>query len=463
MEHSASRRREKPREGGLLAGLFSSVASGSFRPDALHRKLVRRLFSCWCILSLAICGIVFAIEMERIDDLVLRLALQESRSFSSDSIEYINSPNPAYQKLLLEVVRAHMANGHFVVVELYNRDKAEILKLMGAGGPEAEAAMSHDHTEILHLTDVPDYRKHYQGGTLYLRAYAPIRSGEGQVLGYFEGIYRVDAETLRSIRDRLVMSLLLVIAVISFTTVVLYPVIISLNRGLLRYSRELSQANVGMLKMLGAAVAKRDSDTSSHSCRVSIYAIRLAEALALGRNDIQGIIKGGLLHDVGKIAISDSILLKPARLTDDEYAVMQTHVSHGVELIERYAWLGDAVDVVRHHHERYDGGGYSHGLKGEEIPLAARIFCIADYFDALTSTRPYREELPFDSAVSVMADGSGIFFDPELVAVFLRTVKPVYDEIVHADEQDLERKLDTLIEKYLDAEPAEGDAVGVAS
>jgi HD-GYP domain-containing protein (c-di-GMP phosphodiesterase class II) len=143
---------------------------------------------------------------------------------------------------------------------------------------------------------------------------------------------------------------------------------------------------------------------------------------------MNSLIKGAFLHDVGKIAISDNILLKPGKLTFDEFEIMKTHVLHGSEIIRSYEWLSDAVDVVLHHHEKFDGCGYPHGLRGDQIPLNARIFALADVFDALTSRRPYKEPVPVGVSLECMAEDAGSHFDPELFRIFTQDAAAMYEK-----------------------------------
>ena len=125
------------------------------------------------------------------------------------------------------------------------------------------------------------------------------------------------------------------------------------------------------------------------------------------------------LHDVGKIGVRDSILLKPGRLDKDEYEIMKTHVRHGLDIVKRSAWLKDATDVVGYHHEKFNGEGYFENLAGEKIPIAARIFAIADVFDALTSERPYKKAFSLEQAISILKEGKETHFDPQLLDVFI--------------------------------------------
>lgn len=208
-----------------------------------------------------------------------------------------------------------------------------------------------------------------------------------------------------------------------------------------RHVAMLLDANIEMLEVLGSAIAKRDSDTSVHNYRVTLLSLAIAEAAGLDRPALQSLVKGSFLHDVGKIAISDSILLKPGRLDQAEFEAMKTHVLHGTDIVSRYAWLADALDIVRHHHERVNGAGYPDGLAGTAIPLSARIFAIADVFDALTSVRPYKKALGFDEAMKLMAADRGTHFDPELFDLFARLAPALYDRISHASTDTLVAEL----------------------
>lgn len=214
---------------------------------------------------------------------------------------------------------------------------------------------------------------------------------------------------------------------------------------------QLVRANIGMLEVLGSAIAKRDSDTNAHNYRVTIYAIHLGKAFGLADEALRSLIKGSFLHDLGKIAISDSILLKPGKLTFEELEVMKTHVLHGSEIIKSYEWLRDADSVVLHHHEKYDGSGYPHGLRGDRIPLNARIFALVDVFDALTSQRPYKRPIPVDETMEIMAADAGSHFDPELFHVFRNVIGRPGQCLVCVDESALTESLHTLMRDYYGA------------
>jgi HD-GYP domain-containing protein (c-di-GMP phosphodiesterase class II) len=180
---------------------------------------------------------------------------------------------------------------------------------------------------------------------------------------------------------------------------------------------------------------------------VTIYSVRIAEARGLTTRTIQTLIKGAFLHDVGKIGIEDNILLKPGKLDENEFKIMQKHVDYGEEIVERSEWLKDALEVVGYHHEKINGKGYPRKLSGEEIPITARIFAIVDVFDALTSKRPYKEPFSFDDSILILEEGRGTHFDPLLIDAFKKIAKPLYDSFANKDEAAV-KELDAIIRQY---------------
>ena len=171
------------------------------------------------------------------------------------------------------------------------------------------------------------------------------------------------------------------------------------------------------------AVEARDRSTGRHSFRVAEYAVLIARELGFGEKELDALHKTGLLHDIGKIGVPDSILNKPARLTEEEYAVMKTHVDIGGEILKDFTLVERVAEGAKFHHERYDGSGYPNGLKGEEIPLNARIIGIADAFDAMTANRVYRKALNMEQVVAELKRCSGTQFDPGLVEIMLELIQ----------------------------------------
>ena len=211
------------------------------------------------------------------------------------------------------------------------------------------------------------------------------------------------------------------------TTGLLYPFVHLQQKTLRNLALDNIRARVESLIMLGSTIAKRDSNTSMHNYRITLYAIHLAGILCVPKVVIPDLIIGTFLHDIGKIAIPDKILLKPGPLNEEESRIMRTHVVQGLDLIHHSSFLRGAEMVVGGHHERYDGTGYPTGLAGKEIPPIARMFAIADVFDALTSRRPYKPALPLDESLRMMAEESGKAFDPEYLHAFLQMAPTLYE------------------------------------
>lgn len=183
------------------------------------------------------------------------------------------------------------------------------------------------------------------------------------------------------------------------------------------------------LEALGAALDLRDTETEGHSRRVSLYCLEIAKAMGCSSETLKQVARGSYLHDIGKIGMPDSILLKPAKLTEEETAVMQTHARIGYDLVCRIAFLAPAAEIVLTHQERFDGTGYPQGLAGDEIPLGARIFGVADTLDAMTSDRPYRKALSLEAARAEIERESGRQFDPNVVGTFLSIPEEVWKDI----------------------------------
>jgi putative nucleotidyltransferase with HDIG domain len=183
------------------------------------------------------------------------------------------------------------------------------------------------------------------------------------------------------------------------------------------------------LEALGDALDLKDTETEGHSRRVTAYTIALARAMQLPPQEIRTIARGAFLHDVGKMAIPDAILLKPGRLTGDEQSTMREHCARGYQMLRKIPYLREAAEIVYSHQEHYDGSGYPRGLKGDEIPLGARIFAVADALDAITSDRPYRSATSFATARREIKKNTGSQFDPAVVNVFLQMPDRVWEDL----------------------------------
>jgi putative nucleotidyltransferase with HDIG domain len=183
-------------------------------------------------------------------------------------------------------------------------------------------------------------------------------------------------------------------------------------------TQELHKSYMATVRALANAVEARDAYTGKHAERVAAYALLIAHAAGLDLAHDREIEFGFLLHDVGKVAVPDAILFKPGRLTPEERLVIEQHPVTGHQIVREIDFLGQARDVIRHHHERFDGTGYPDRLAGEAIPLSARVFAVADVLDALTTERPYRLASSIAQAREMIVAGSGSQFDPAIIAAF---------------------------------------------
>lgn len=183
------------------------------------------------------------------------------------------------------------------------------------------------------------------------------------------------------------------------------------------------------LEALGDALDLKDAETEGHSKRVTAFTIAIARAMELPQEKVRVIARGAFLHDVGKMAIPDAILRKPGRLSDDEQDIMREHAYLGYQILRKIPFLQEAADIVYSHQERYDGSGYPRGLRADQIPLGARIFAIADTFDAMTSDRPYRAAQSISSGRREIEKNAGKQFDPEIVKVFLSVPEHLWMEL----------------------------------
>ena len=194
------------------------------------------------------------------------------------------------------------------------------------------------------------------------------------------------------------------------------------------------------LEALGDALDLKDAETEGHSKRVTAFTIAIARAMGLPNDHIRVIARGAFLHDIGKMAIPDAILRKPGALNPEEVAIMREHCYRGYQMLKKIPFLQEACDIVYAHQERFDGTGYPRGLKGNEIPLGARMFAVADTLDAIMSDRPYRPAQPLSAARKEIEKWSGRQFDPEVVATFMGMPDNIWE--------DLRKEIDSQIYRF---------------
>ena len=425
---------------------------------SIHRMLLLRLGTATVILSLMFAALAFYTNQQRIEKEVVELAQLRVSQFRLDIRDLLDAPgglDPAvlerrFNEFVEESGRVVVRDGRFVLVRIYDPARQLLLDVEDesfAAVPAVRQVMDDATIATLSADDFRVVTTKIDGLPLVGVA-LPLNSSANEVVAQIIGVFAVSPEAIAGMRGNILRTMLYVIGLVVATALVIYPIIGRLIDRLSRQTVKLLDSNLEILQVLGGAIAKRDSDTDAHNYRVSIFSVYLAEAIELPRDQIQSLIKGALLHDVGKLGIRDNILLKPGKLSQDEFTVMKTHVDHGMELTDRASWLKDAQPVVGGHHEKYDGAGYPAGLKGEEIPLTARIFAITDVFDALTSRRPYKDPLSYDETMQILNDGRGSHFDPALLDTFSEISRDLYDTYSGADDQKSKNRLEQMTEEY---------------
>lgn len=420
----------------------------------VHRVLLIRLGIATILIAAAITAITYFTQEARLKHQAVDYARMGIRALTTEVQHIMHSRSLDAVDALREYLgqarqSVNYEAGRFVYVQFYDPSLKLVAAWALAGQKDTDrhkAVLSSEplqrldagtvHADMFNINDTP-----------LVRVVMPIANEQGGVGAYARGIFAISAQKAAEMSRTILQNIMIVIVIIVSVAAILYPVILHLMRRIADYSTGLLDANLETLAVLGSAIAKRDSDTDAHNYRVSLYAARVGEAMGLSASDMCTLIKGAFLHDVGKIGIPDNVLLKPGRLDDQEFSVMKTHVEKGIEIVTRSAWLKDAVAVAGYHHEKYAGGGYPNNLRGTEIPITARIFAICDVFDALTSARPYKKPLDFEAAMEILDQDRGLHFDPDILEVFHKVVRELFDRYAGREGDDLRQELVILVEK----------------
>ena len=257
--------------------------------------------------------------------------------------------------------------------------------------------------------------------------YILLLTGHKDLAPPLETIKRLDIQGYGEKSDKFDQLLLLVESGIK--AIEQMNLIKKINAELKETNNKLEKAYLETIQTLRFTVEAKDVYTRGHSDRVSAYSVLIGKYLRLSEDDIHLLKIGGLFHDIGKIGVPDSILLKTSKLTDDEYSEIKNHPTIGAHILSNASIFENAIPIVKHHHERYDGHGYPSKLAGEDIPYLARIAAVADSFDAMTSRRTYRDSLPIDVVKQEIEKNKGTQFDPKIADVFLDILNNHYDEV----------------------------------
>lgn len=412
--------------------------------NPFNQRAARRIAGVSLLLAAIATPIAWMISTESAEEAVVALAMEESKRFirHSDALD-LNGPEAVAKA---EKAAAMLSGGLFDIAELYDHHGKKLAESLTDEGERVESRLPR-HPQPGYST--ASYQSLEIDGQWVLRVFIPLRSAEaGAVTGYFEGVRRVPGWQREEIQWAAVKMALIAGLAAVLCGLAIYPIVVRLSAENTRRALEVLDSHISMMESLGRAIAKRDSDTSAHNYRVAWIAARIGEELGLAGSPMQALIAGSFLHDVGKIGIPDAILLKPGRLDDEEMRIMRTHVSLGEDIVQGMGWLDGAHEVVAGHHEKWDGSGYPRQLAGESIPLAARIFALADVWDALSSRRPYKAPMPFDQVMAILRQDTGTHFDPKVMAVFEQLADEVQSTLEDASEARARERLNALIHKH---------------
>lgn len=425
---------------------------------SIHRTLILRLAIATLCISAVLSAVVAFIQFSIVDDRVIDRAMPAVERLRWIIMENLDAPGLGDHERIRQIMqrpasdRMRTWDGHFVLTRILDLDFKEIAKATDDTYPHIAAVSSYTargfDRSSLAREGTWQKMKVLRKDVVFIHLASELRNSAGQRAAYIESVFVMSPEVLAQTRKELLFTTLIAAGIVLLTALILYPVIVRLLRRVTSLSADLLHANMEILSVLGSAIAKRDSDTDIHNYRVTIYAVRIAQEIRLDDDEIRTLLKGAFLHDVGKIGVSDNILLKPGKLTPDEFEEMKKHVRYGVDIVNRSTWLGDAIDVVGGHHEKYDGTGYDRNKRGGDIPRVARIFAVADVFDALTSKRPYKEPFGFDESMKIIMENRGDHFDPEVLDAFAKIAHSLYDEYAGRTDDKPRQDLDRINAQY---------------
>ncbi len=418
--------------------------------NSFQKRTAARIAMVSILLACIGSPIAWFVQRENSEEAIVALANEEAGRL----LHRYNAFNLSGPEAVARATEAAkmISGGMFDLVEIYD---AQGNKLAEANTPQGMAIEPQ-----LPNHGVPNYSAAlYQSmqldkGVWVMRVFVPLRDSATDmslpITGYFEGVRVMpDWQKDQVIYSALTAALMIGLAAL-LCGAVLYPVVVHLSTDNERKAREVLDSHIAMMESLGRAIAKRDSDTGAHNYRVAWIAASVAEKMGVSGGAMQALIAGSFLHDVGKIGIPDAILLKPGKLDDAEMTIMRTHVNQGRDIVMGAGWLSGAHEVVASHHEKWNGTGYPQQTKGEDIPLAARIFAVADVFDALCSKRPYKEPMGYEAAMAILEKDTGSHFDPGVMAVFKPMSRTFFDRLANIEEQAARTLLEERVRSHFE-------------
>ncbi len=414
---------------------------------AFNRQTAWRIALVSLLLAAIASPIAWYVAREQTEESAVAMALEESRKLlrQSGPVDFSSAAGQTWAQAAVHSI----IGGLFDIAEIYDAQGKKLAEALTSDGESMENRLPKHKPPSYTQASYESLR--LENGDWALRIFIPlISSGKGEQTfsGYFEGVRRIPDWQHEQMASNALHAALLVSLAALLCGAAIYPVVVHLSQENTRKTREVLDSHISMMEALGRAIAKRDSDTGAHNYRVAWIASCIAEKMGFSGDEMQSLIAGSFLHDVGKIGIPDAILLKPGRLDAEEFDIMRTHVAQGQEIVTGMGWLDGAHAVVSGHHEKWDGSGYPRGLAGERIPLSARIFAVADVFDALCSRRPYKAPMTLEAALAILDQDTGSHFDPSVIRIFRPMATWIHASLAHADEAQARALLEDRIRCY---------------
>jgi len=418
--------------------------------NPFQKRTAIRIAAVSILLASLASPVAWFVAREHAEEGIVLLAMEESGRLLHQH-NAINLTGPDATEHATKAAKT-IVGGLFDIAEIYDRQGEKMAESMTREGQAVESSVPK-HGAPNYVTASYESLK-LPGDLWVMRVFVPLRDSATDlrlpITGYFEGVRVVPAWQSEQIRANALSVALMVCLASLLCGGVLYPVVVRLSADNERKAREVLDSHISMMEALGRAIAKRDSDTGAHNYRVAWISASMAEQMGITGSAMQALIAGSFLHDVGKIGIPDAILLKPGKLDEAEFVIMRTHVAQGEEIVTGMGWLDGANAVVAGHHEKWNGSGYPRQLAGNDIALSARIFAVADVFDALCSKRPYKEPMGFDAAMAILEKDTGSHFDPAVMAVFRPMARDIFDRLAGCSEIDTKKLLEDRVRQHFE-------------
>ncbi|OMG53884.1 metal-dependent phosphohydrolase [Azonexus hydrophilus] len=417
--------------------------------NAFNKRAARRIAAISLLVAVVTSPVIWFISREIAEEEMVALAMEESRHILAHIESFARPDDERLIRQAGEAART-ITGGLFDIAEIYDASGRKLAESTTPAGEAIERLLpKHGRPQYTEASyESLDLTEH----GWVLRIFVPLTPLPGATSaapsGYFEGVRLVPEWQQAQLMQGAFLMALIAAGASLLCGLTIYPFVVQLSADNIRKANELLDSHLSMMEALGRAVARRDSDTGAHNYRVAWIAARIGESLDLPVRSMQALIIGSFLHDIGKIGIPDAILLKPGRLDDEEMTIMRTHVDQGEAIVTGIAWLEEAAEIVSGHHEKWDGSGYPRGLRGSDIPLGARIFAVADVFDALTSKRPYKAPMDFPQAIAIIQRDSGSHFDPDITRAFLAIAGELHATLSSCSEADCRRLLNDKLKEH---------------